>query len=140
MSGDIVDRGADRDRGDTMLMTTILVKFLMIGSFALISGSQQWAARRDVQAVASAAARAGVQVTATEVRGGRVVIDPAAAQQRAEQVAAASGYTASTSVSGLSVTVSVTAPVDYSFSAPGFPSTLTATATATAQRGISTGS
>lgn len=132
-------RTTGRDRGDTMLMTTILVTFLMLGSFALVAGSQQWSARRDVQAAATAAARAGVQVSAGEVRGGRVVIDPAAAEARARQVTGASGYLSTIRVSGISVTVTVTGPVDYSFEAPGFASTMTATATATVQRGVAAG-
>lgn len=129
-----------RDRGDTMLMTVILVTFLMLGAFALISGSQQWSARRDVQAVASAAARASVQVSGPEVRGGSVVIDPAAAQARATEICSASGYSCSVSVSVTSVTVSATGNVDYSFSAPGFPASLTASATAQVQRGVVSGS
>lgn len=132
-------RVTTRDRGDTMLMTTILVTFLMLGAFALIAASQSWGARRDVQAAAQAAARAAVQVSPDEVRGGRVEIDPYLAAQRAESVASASGYASAVSVSGLSVTVTVTGDVTYSFEAPGFPPSLTATATATVQRGIFAG-
>lgn len=128
--------GPVRDRGDTMLMTTILVTFLLLGAFALVSASQAWGARRDVQATAQAAARAAVQVSPSEVRGGAVVIDPWLASQRAADVAAASDYTSSVSVSGITVTVTVTAPVAYNFNAPGFPNSLTATATATIQRGV----
>lgn len=127
------------DRGDTMLMTAILVTFLMIGAFALISAGQQWGARRDVQAAAQAAARAAVQVTAAEVRGGEVVIDPWLASQRAADVAAASGYTSAVAVSGTSVAVTLTGSVSYNYDAPGFPDSLTATATATIQRGVLAG-
>ena len=137
---DAADRRNVRDRGDTMLMTVILVTFLMLGAFALISGSQQWSARRDVQAAASAAARASVQVSDTEVRGGRVQIDPAAAQARASEVCAASGYSCAVSVSATTVTVTLTGPVDYSFNTPGFPKSLTASATASVQRGVVSGS
>jgi predicted small secreted protein len=122
-----------------MLMTTILVTFLMLGSFALVSANQSWGARRDVQATAQAAARAAVQVSADEVRGGRVEVDPILAGQRAASVAAASGYSSAVSVSGLTVTVTVTGAVSYSFDAPSFPSSMTATATAMVQRGIFTG-
>lgn len=147
MSGVAIDGPRDevaaerrvRDRGDTMLMTTIFVTFLMMGAFALISASQAWGARRDVQATAQAAARAAVQVTPEEVRGGRVVIDHARAGARASEVAAASGYSASVSVSGVSVTATVSGPVSYSFSAPGFPGSMTASATATVQRGVESG-
>lgn len=128
-----------RDRGDTMLMTTILVTGLLIGTFALVSAGQAWGARRDVQAAAQASARAAVQVSAFEVRGGEVAIDPWLASQRAAEVAAASGYTSSVEITDTSVTVSVTGPVSYNFAAPGFPDSITATATATIQRGVLTG-
>jgi Flp pilus assembly protein TadG len=137
---DTADRRDVRDRGDTMLMTVILVTFLMLGAFALISGSQQWSARRDVQAAAAAAARASVQVSDAEVRGGRVQIDLAAAQFRASQVCIASGYMCVVSVSATTATVTLTGPVDYSFNTPGFPTSLTASATASVQRGVVSGS
>lgn len=126
----------DRDRGETMVMTTVLITFLVLGAWALISGSQQWGARRDVQAVSSAAARAGAQVSNAEVRGGSVVIDPARATSRAEAVLSASGYSGGVSVSGLTVTVTATGSVDYAFPAPGFPTSLAATSSASAVRGV----
>lgn len=131
-------RSPVRDRGDTMLMTTILVTFLMIGAFALISAGEAWSVRRDVQASAQAAARAAVQVTPEEVRGG-AAIDPTLAMARAEEVAAASGYTASVTVSGTTVTATVTGEVTYAFDAPGFPGSMTATATADLERGVLSG-
>jgi hypothetical protein len=127
-------RGAGDD-GDTMLITVVLLTFLMVGAWALLSGSQQWGARRDVQAVASAASRAGAQVSDAEVRGG-FSIDPALASERANLVLAASGYSGSVSVNGAVVTVQATGSVDYAFPAPGFPSTLTASASSTAARGV----
>lgn len=127
-------RGAGDD-GDTMLMTVVLLTFLMVGAWALISGSQQWGARRDAQAVASAAARAGAQVSNAEVRGG-FSIDPALASERANLVLAASGYSGSVSVNGVVVSVQATGSVDYAFPAPGFPSTLTASASSSAARGV----
>ena len=128
-----------RDRGDTMLMTTILVAFLMVGAFALISASQAWGARRDVQATAQAAARAAVQVSPQEVRGGSVAIDPAMATARANEVATASGYNASIAVSGTTVTATVSGSVSYAFGGAGFPSSMTAPATASVQRGVFSG-
>lgn len=125
-----------RDRGETMVMTVVLITFLMLGSWTLISASQQWGARRDVQAVSSAAARAGTQVTEAEVRGGSVTIDPSRAASRANAVLAASGYAGLVSVNGLTVTVTATGSVDYAFPAPGFPSQLSATSSAVAIRGI----
>lgn len=132
-------RRAVRDRGDTMLMTTILVGFLMVGAFALISAGQAWGGRRDVQATAQAAARAAVQVSQSEVRGGTVTIDPGLASARAAEVAAASGYSVSVRVSGTSATATVTGSVDYAFGGTGFPGSMTATATAQVQRGVYSG-
>ncbi len=123
------------DHGDTMLMTVVLLTFLMVGAWALISGSQQWGARRDAQAVASAAARAGAQVSEVEVRGG-LRIDSGLASQRANRVLSASGYTGSVSVNGAVVTVQATGAVNYAFPSPGFPSTLTASASSSAARGV----
>lgn len=125
-----------RDRGETMLMTTVLITFLLIGSWALISGSQQWGARRDVQAVATAAARAGAQVSPEEVRGGAVALDPSLVARRANAVLSASGYSGSVISNGLTVTVTATGQVDYAFPAPGFPGSLSATAQASAIRGV----
>ena len=126
---------ASGDDGDTMLMTVVLLAFLMVGAWALISGSQQWGARRDAQAVASAAARAGAQVSEVEVRGG-LSIDSGLASQRANRVLSASGYTGSVSVNGAVVTVQATGAVDYAFPSPGFPATLTASASSSAARGV----
>jgi len=125
-----------RDRGETMVMTTVLIAFLLIGSWALISGSQQWGARRDVQAAATAASRAGAQVSPAEVRAGSATLDPALAAVRANAVLTASGYSGSVSVNGLTVSVTATGPVDYAFPAPGFPGSLSASAQATAVRGV----
>jgi len=124
------------DRGDVMLMTTVFVVFLMLGAWALVSAGQQWGARRDAQASAAAAARAGAQVQSSEVRGGSVALDPAAAQTRAQAVLGASGYAGAVSVNGLTVTVVVSRSIDYAFAAPGFDSSVTAAATATASRGV----
>lgn len=126
----------DGDRGETMLMTTVLIGFLMIAAWALISASQQWGVRRDVQAAASAASRAAVQVSQEEIRNGSVTIDPALASQRANAVLAASGYSGGVSVDGLSVTVTATGPVNYAFPSPGFPGSLSSSATSSAVRGV----
>jgi Flp pilus assembly protein TadG len=125
-----------RDRGDVMLMTTVFVVFLMFGAWALVSAGQQWGARRDAQASAAAAARAAAQVQASEVRGGSVALDPAAATARAQAVLGASGYGGAVSVSGLTVTVVASRGIDYAFPAPGFDSSVSASATATATRGV----
>ena len=108
------------DRGDVMLMTTVLIVFLMLGCWALISAGQQWGARRDVQAAAAAAARAGAQVSGVEVRSASATLDAEAASARAKAVLGSHGLSGSVSVSGLTVTVTASSGVDYSFPAPGF--------------------
>jgi hypothetical protein len=125
-----------RDRGDVILTTTVFVAFLMFGAWALVSAGQQWGARRDAQASAAAAARAGAQVQPGDVRGGTVSLDPAAARTRAHAVLGESGYAGSVSVDGLTVRVVVSRSIEYAFPAPGFDSSVTAAATATAARGV----
>lgn len=129
-------RRCQGDRGDVMLMTTVLIIFLMLASWALLSASQAWGARRDAQAVAAAAARAGAQTDADAVRRGATTIDPSSASARATAVLSASGYGGSVSVRGLTVTVTASRGVRYAFPAPGFPGSMTATASAVAARGV----
>jgi hypothetical protein len=119
-----------------MVMAPILVMFLMMGSWALISASQQWGVRRDVHAVAAAAARAGAQADPLALRAGKV-IDERAAVARAESIIAAAGYAGSVTIDGDTVSVHVTGTVRYAFPAPGFPSTVSGSATAVAVRGVS---
>ena len=128
-------RRARGDRGDVMLMAVILVMFLMVGSWAMVSSGEQWGARRDAQAAAAAAARAAGQVSEAEIYGG-ITLDLAAAQARADRVMAASGYTGTVSIDGLTVTVVATRRVDYSFPAPGFARAATGRASAVATQGV----
>jgi Flp pilus assembly protein TadG len=123
------------ERGSVMPMATILVLFLMLGSWALVSASQQWNARRAVHAAAAAAARAGAQADPATLREG-ALLDPGAATERAQAILAASGYSGAVSVDGTSVTVTVTAPVDYAFPSAGFPGTVSGSASAVARRGV----
>lgn len=123
-----------RDRGDTMLMTVVLLPFLVLATWALVAGVEAWGHRRDVQGAASAGARAAVQVEADEVLAGR--IEPAAAQRRVDQVLAGYGYSGAVTVDTWSATVSVSAAVGYGFPAPGFPTLMTASSSATAIRSV----
>jgi hypothetical protein len=118
-----------------MPMATILVLFLMIGGWSLISASQQWGARRDAHSVAAAAARAGAQGDPTALRSGGV-LDPDAATARANAIITAAGDTGTVTVNGAQVTVTVTVTVRYSFPSPSFPDTVAGTATAIAARGV----
>src|SRR5829696_3886755 len=91
------------DAGDVMLMATVFVMFLIIGAWALVSGAQQWGARREAQATAAAAARAAAAVSPAEVRNGTVTVDGSAAAARAAAVWSAAGYAGSMSVTGVDV-------------------------------------
>ena len=124
------------DDGSVMPMAVVIITFLLISMFALVSASQAWGERRDAQAVASAAARAAAQPGPEEVVGGRVQLDPGAAVTRAQTVLDASGHAGSVSIAGTVVIVTVTGTVHYAFSAPGFPSTMTATANADANNNV----
>lgn len=135
MSAWVGANGGDRDAGSIMPMTTILIAFLMLSAWALVSASEQWGARRDVYAAASAAARAGAQADPELLRQG-ILIDDARATERALAVLAAAGYSGSVEVDGEQVTVTVTAPVDYAFPSPGFPGEVRGSATAVARRGV----
>ncbi len=125
----------DRDRGSAMPMAVIFITFLMIGGWALLSATQQWNARRDAHAVAAAAARAGAQGDREVLRSGGVV-DPTAATSRAQGILSASGFSGSVTVDGETVTVNVSASVDYAFPSAGFPSTVSGSASATAIAGV----
>ena len=124
-----------RDRGSVMPMTVVLIAFLMIGAWALISAGQQWGARRDAYAAAAAAARAAAQADPDLLRA-VVIVDEGRAAERAQAVLAAAGYTGSVVVDGAAVTVTVSAPVAYAFPSPGFPAEVTGSATAVARRGV----
>ena len=125
-------RGED---GSVMPMATILISFLMVSGWALVSATQQWTTRRDAYATAAAAARAGAQADPDTLRTGTIV-DPDTATTNALQLLQAAGYQGQVTVTGPTVTVRVTARVDYSFPAPGFPTSVTGLATATARRGV----
>lgn len=125
----------ERDRGSVMPMTAVLIVFLMVGAWALVSASQQWAARRDAQGVAAAAARAGAQGDQMALRQGGV-LDPNAATGRAQAIIGTAGYSGSVTIDGQTVTVVVNAGIDYAFPSPGFPGSVIATASAIAVGGV----
>ena len=127
---------AHGDEGSVMPMAAILVAFLMLASWALVSASQQWAARRDAYAAAAAAARAGAQADPGQLRAGAVVLDVDGATARARQVLSVTGHTGTVTVAGEAVTVTVTAGVDYAFPSPGFADQVVGTATAVVLAGV----
>lgn len=128
-------RPEKRDRGSVMPMTAVLITFLMIGAWALVSASQQWSVRRDAQGVAAAVARAGAQGDPAALRRGGV-IDTTAATVRAEAILDTAGYSGVVTIDGDTVSVTVHAAIDYAFPSPGFPSSVSATASAAAVRGV----
>jgi Flp pilus assembly protein TadG len=132
------DESSTNDEGSTMPMAVIFIVFLMVVTFALVSASQQWNARRDALAVAAAAARAGAQGTTGSVRNVEG-LDVGGANDRAQAILGAAGFGGSVSVSGESVTVTVVAPVKYAFPSPGFPATVTGTSTALARQSVDGG-
>jgi Flp pilus assembly protein TadG len=119
-------------------MTAVLIVFLMVGAWALVSASQQWTVRRDAQGVAAAAARAAAQGDVTALRRGEL-LDSEGAALRAQAIIGAAGYSGSVSVDGSTVTVTISAGVDYAFPSPGFPATVDATASAVAVGGVTGG-
>ena len=125
----------DRDVGSVMPMTAILIAFLMLGAWSLVSASDEWSARRDAHAAAAAAARAGAQGDPNAFRFG-LVLDEESAASRAQDILAASGYSGTVTVDGVAVTVTVNVPVSYTFPAAGFPASVSGSATAVVQRGV----
>lgn len=125
----------ERDRGSVMPMTAVLIVFLMVGAWAFVSASQQWAVRRDAQGVAAAAARAGAQGDTLALRQGGL-LDVDAAVGRAQMILTTAGYSGNVSVDGQTVTVTVNAGIDYAFPSPGFPGSVAATASAVAVGGV----
>lgn len=140
-----------------MLWVAVAAPFLLIGLAALISASQRWEMQREVRALAAAAARAGAQSEATELRF-EVVLGSAAprpvvedpVRRRVAAVAAqdpgvvvvdvtvdvvdppATVPDPTLSVVAKSVSVELRAPIDYAFPLPGFPRSVTGRATAVA--------
>ncbi len=125
----------ERQRGSVMPMTAVLIVFLMMSFWALMSASQQWNTRRDVNGVAATAARAAAQGDPAAIRAG-IMIDPHAAAQRGQQVIAEAGYAGTVTLDGLTVTATVTGTVDYAYPTPGFTDSVTATAQTNLVRGI----
>lgn len=124
-----------RDRGDVMLWVVVSTPFLLVGIAALTSASQHWEMRREVQAIAAAAARAGAQADGELLR---VPVDRrtpsmlAAADRRAEQraraVVAADDRAVDADAKVVTVeivddelTVEVVARIRYVLAVPGMP-------------------
>ena len=123
------------DRGSVMPMATVLVIFLMIGAWALVSASQQWNMRRDV-ARRRRRGRTRRRPRRPRQPARRRRPRPRRRRRRAQAILAASGYSGAVTVDGTAVTVTVTGSVAYAFPSPGFPDQVTGTAAAVARRGV----
>ena len=102
----------------------------------MLDGGRQLQTRREAAAAAAAAARAATQLSEQEVLG--VGLDRGLATRRAATELAHQGVTGSVAVIGQSVTVTVTATVDFLI-LPGARS-VSSTATASPVDGVVSGS
>jgi len=99
------------DRGNVSLFVVLLLPALMLAAGLVLDGGRQIQARREAHGIAAAAARAGVQLSSDEVYGGGLDAGQAASRARAEL--GRLGGSGSVAVNGTTVTVTVTAGVDY---------------------------
>lgn len=99
------------ERGNVSLFVVLLLPALFLAAGLVLDGGRQIETRREAQGHAAAAARAAVQLSGEEVRTG--VLDPGAAVARAAAELARSGASGEAHVAGQTVTVTVTAGVDY---------------------------
>lgn len=122
--------------GNVSLLVVIMLPALLLAGGLVLDGGRQLQVRREAKAAATAAARAGAQPTEGELYARR--LDPGLARARAGRELGQLGASGSVSVSAQSVTVTVTAPVDYLL-LPGSGS-VTESSTADPSEGVQTGS
>lgn len=99
------------ERGSVSLLVVLLLPALFLAAGLVLDGGRQIQTRREAHGHAAGAARAAVQLSPHEVRAG--VLDPGAAIARAAAELGRVGASGSAGVSGQTVTVTVTAGVDY---------------------------
>jgi Flp pilus assembly protein TadG len=128
----VIAHGGTGERGSVSLLVVIMLPALLFAAGLVLDGGRQLEARRAANGAASAAARAAVQLTDQEAYARR--LDPGLAAQRASAELARQGATGSVSVAGHSVTVTVSAAVDF-FILPGGRQVSEA-ATATPEQGV----
>jgi Flp pilus assembly protein TadG len=103
-----------RDRGFVTVWTVALAAACWSLVGLVFDGGRALRERSDAYGAAAAAARAGVQeLDEDAVVEGRVVIQPAAAQQAALAHLASRGHAGSVTIEGLDVTVTVTGRTDF---------------------------
>jgi hypothetical protein len=98
-------------RGNVSLFVVLLLPALMFAAGLVLDGGRQIQARREAHGQAAAAARAAVQLSPGEAYRG--VLDAGRAASRARAELDRVGAAGSVEVAGNSVTVRVSASVDY---------------------------
>ena len=123
------------DRGNVSLLVVIMLPALLFAAGLVLDGGRQLQARREAGAAAAAAARAATELSEPEVYGSR--LDGRLATQRALGELGRNGATGAVAVAGQTVTVTVSASVDYLI-LPGGGS-VSASSSSTALHGVTTG-
>jgi Flp pilus assembly protein TadG len=128
-------RRARGEHGNVSLLVVIMVPALLLSAGLVLDGGRQLQARRHANGVAAAAARAAVQLSEQESYARR--LDPSLAAARGSSELTRQRATGSLRVSGQSVTVTVSAAVDFLVLPGG--RTVTESATATPEHGVLSG-
>lgn len=99
------------EAGTVTVFVTVFMLALLVVAGLVIDGGRMLAARREVANVAESAARAGAQELDTRAArtSATVQLDPVAAQRRATEFLAASGYSGTVTVEANRVHVQVSA-------------------------------
>ncbi len=122
--------GDDRGSVTVWAISATVACMLLVG--LVLDGGTMLRARSDAFSVASAAARAGAQqLDPAAAVEGNAVLDPDAAQQAALDYLAARGTTGTATVTGDTITVTVTSSVNLQLLSLAGGDTATFTATAT---------
>ncbi|GAA4660137.1 pilus assembly protein TadG-related protein [Arthrobacter cryoconiti] len=124
----------NKERGSATMFFIVLFVGLLLAIGLVVDGGAKTAGFQEARAVAESAARAAAgSIDGNSVAGGTPLVNPYAAQAAAESYISASGLSGGATVSGTTVTVTVTKTSPTIFlSAIGIRS-LNSTATATAQ-------
>ncbi|MGH8983549.1 MAG: pilus assembly protein TadG-related protein [Acidimicrobiia bacterium] len=131
------------ERGSISALVLVVAVVLLISGGLVIDGGAILAARREAIATADAAARAGAQALEEEAlrSTGTPVLDPALAHAAANAHLAATGHSGGVAAEGarVTVTVSITQPMQVLGVAGIGSKTVTGTSTVRAVRGVTTG-
>lgn len=124
----------DNERGSATMFFIVLFVGLLLAIGLVVDGGSKTAGFQEARSVAESAARAAAgSIDGSSVAGSTPLVNPYAAQAAAQSYISASGLSGGATVSGTTVTVTVTKESPTIFlSAIGIRS-LSSTATATAQ-------